>query len=229
MFQVSRRRRRQGAGALHQRQDSANARRPRDDAKGEGDDVFYDGGHVRRDVTVVVEEESHAELQRVGAEFSVLWPGVPLLDALTGFAIDVPTVQRDDKRGKAFVVRADAGDLPVAPDDVWILKGEGMRDASGRRGDLLIRFVVEFPKTLPDEDDRRGRLARCWAAARHNPCHRRSAASSAACSAAAPVARTRLRGGRAPSARVEDLYRAKKRRRYVRFCCLNICVCLFSV
>ena len=31
-----------------------------------------------------------------------------------GLAIDVPTVQRDDKRGKAFVVRADAGDLPGA-------------------------------------------------------------------------------------------------------------------
>ena len=36
--------------------------------KGAGDDVFYDGGHVRRDVTVVVEEESHAELQRVGSD-----------------------------------------------------------------------------------------------------------------------------------------------------------------
>ena len=126
--------------------------------KGAGDDVFYDGGHVRRDVTVIVEEAPHADLQRVGADL-LCAKRVPLLDALTGFAIEVPTLRRDDKRGKAFVVRADAADLPVAPDDVWILKGEGMRDSSGARGDLLIRFVVEFPKTLPDEKDRRGRLA----------------------------------------------------------------------
>ena len=179
--------------------------------KGAGDDVFYDGGHVRRDVTVVVEEESHAELQRVGADL-VCAKRVPLLDALTGFAIDVPTVQRDDKRGKAFVVRADAGDLPVAPDDVWILKGEGMRDASGRRGDLLIRFVVEFPKTLPDEDDRRGRLAPLL---------------GGSSSAPLPPSKRGLFGGlfgggsgggadegsvarRAPKARVEDLYRRRR-------------------
>ena len=124
----------------------------------------------------------------------------------------MPTVQRDDKRGKAFVVRADAGDLPVAPDDVWILKGEGMRDASGRRGDLLIRFVVEFPKTLPDEDDRRARLA---------PLLGGSAA------APAPPSKRGLFGGlfgggsgggadegsvarRAPKARVEELYRRRR-------------------
>ena len=103
-----------------------------------------------------------------------------------------------------------AADLPVAPDDVWVLKGEGMRDASGRRGDLLIRFVVEFPKTLPDEDDRRGRLAPLL---------------GGSSSAPLPPSKRGLFGGlfgsgggadegavarRAPKARVEDLYRRRR-------------------
>ena len=37
--------------------------------KGAGDDVFYDGGHVRRDVTVVVEEESQLTRRFIKALF----------------------------------------------------------------------------------------------------------------------------------------------------------------
>lgn len=178
--------------------------------KGAGDDVFYDGGHVRRDVTVIVEEAPHADLQRVGADL-LCAKRVPLLDALTGFAIEVPTLRRDDKRGKAFVVRADAADLPVAPDDVWILKGEGMRDSSGARGDLLIRFVVEFPKTLPDEKDRRGRLAPLLggSAAAPTPPSKRGLFGGLFGGASADegsVAR------RAPKSRVEELYRRRRAR-----------------
>ena len=187
--------------------------------------MFYDGGHVRRDVTVVVEEESHAELQRAGR--TGVREAVPLLDALTGFAIDVPTVQRDDKRGKAFVVgrrRRPARGARRRLDP----EGEGMRDASGRRGDLLIRFVVEFPKTLPDEDDRRGASLLLGGSRRTLPPSKR--ASSAACSAADPVARTRARGAAAPKARGGSLSAAAARASvfvvYVVF--LSILVCRLS-
>jgi len=77
---------------------------------------------------------------------------------------------------------------------------------------LLIRFVVEFPKTLPDDDDRRGRLAPLL---------------GGSTSAPLPPSKRGLFGGlfgggsgggadegavarRAPKARVEDLYRRRR-------------------
>ena len=60
---------------------------------GAGDDVFFSDGALagRRDLVVVVEEAAHADLQRVGDDLLVA-RRIPLLDALTGFAIRLPTV-----------------------------------------------------------------------------------------------------------------------------------------
>ena len=86
-----------------------------------------------------------------------------------------------------------------------------IQTSSGRRGDLLIRFVVEFPRTLPDEDDRRGRLAPLLGGSATAPL---------------PPSKRGLFGGlfggygggadegsvarRAPKSRVEDLYRRRR-------------------
>ncbi|KAH8063107.1 hypothetical protein JL722_2268 [Aureococcus anophagefferens] len=85
-----------------------------------GDDVFYGSGeHAgRRDVTVIIEEAPRADLQRLGNDLLVA-KRVSLLDALTGFAVDAPTVAKHDPRGRTFRIAAAAEDLPVAPDDVW--------------------------------------------------------------------------------------------------------------
>ncbi|KAH8082107.1 hypothetical protein JL720_8633 [Aureococcus anophagefferens] len=120
-----------------------------------GDDVFYGSGeHAgRRDVTVIIEEAPRADLQRLGDDLLVA-KRVSLLDALTGFAVDAPTVAKHDPRGRTFRIAAAAEDLPVAPDDVWVVKGEGMRDATVARRPF-VRFIVDFP-SAPEGTGRRG-------------------------------------------------------------------------
>ncbi|KAH8065489.1 hypothetical protein JL720_12718 [Aureococcus anophagefferens] len=99
-----------------------------------------------------------ARASRQSASATICWSRVSLLDALTGFAVDAPTVAKHDPRGRTFRIAAAAEDLPVAPDDVWVVKGEGMRDARdpSKRGDLFVRFIVDFPKALPEGTGRRG-------------------------------------------------------------------------
>ncbi|KAJ8600740.1 hypothetical protein CTAYLR_003928 [Chrysophaeum taylorii] len=128
-----------------------------------GDDVFAGSRHLgRRDLVVVVEELPHSDLQRVGQNLFVA-RHVSLIDALTGFAVEVPCLET----GKPLVAAAAKHGLPVVPDDVWVLRGAGMpgrRDPS-RRGDLYVRFVVDFPSRLPrhpqGEAERRRDLAAC--------------------------------------------------------------------
>ena len=75
-----------------------------------GDDVFAGRGDLvgRRDVVVLIEEEPHPDLQRLGKDL-LCARRVPLLDALTGFRVAVPTVARDDVRGKTLDVVANPG------------------------------------------------------------------------------------------------------------------------
>ncbi|EGB10477.1 hypothetical protein AURANDRAFT_23682 [Aureococcus anophagefferens] len=194
-----------------------------------GDDVFYGSGeHAgRRDVTVIIEEAPRADLQRLGDDLLVA-KRVSLLDALTGFAVDAPTVAKHDPRGRTFRIAAAAEDLPVAPDDVWVVKGEGMRDARdpSKRGDLFVRFIVDFPKALPEGDwkARRRALAGLIGGAPDAPAAQPRPASGglfaglfSGLGGAKPVAGTK--GGepagavasRASKAKVDALYRRRPR------------------
>ena len=194
-----------------------------------GDDVFYGSGeHAgRRDVTVIIEEAPRADLQRLGNDLLVA-KRVSLLDALTGFAVDAPTVAKHDPRGRTFRITAAAEDLPVAPDDVWVVKGEGMRDARdpSKRGDLFVRFIVDFPKALPAGDwkARRRALAGLIGGAPDAPAAQPRPASGglfaglfSGLGGAKPVAGTKgdepagAVASRASKAKVDALYRRRPR------------------
>ena len=111
---------------------------------------------------------------------------------------------------------ATGDDLPVAPDDVWVVPGEGMRDGAGKRGDLLIRFVVEFPTRLPASGGDAGETPRARLAAIIGGDASAPAAPSRGLfgglfgSGGGSAAEGAAVASRAPKRRVDDLYRKRR-------------------
>merc|ERR1712060_702676 len=95
----------------------------------------------------VVAEKRHGTFSREGCNL-VHKARVSLADALTGFQVDVPTL---DNR----ILRVNVKDI-VTPDYTKVVKGEGMpctkkRAAAGEaKGDLIMTFDVQFPSSLDD-------------------------------------------------------------------------------
>lgn len=108
--------------------------------EGEGDDI--DRGHAQ-DIVFVIQENKHPNFTREGANL-IHNVKIPLVDALTGFKVDVHTL---DNR----ILRISVKDI-VTQNFVKIVKGEGMPHSKNNsvRGDLLLTFDIEFPKSLSD-------------------------------------------------------------------------------
>lgn len=109
--------------------------------KGEGDE--YAPGSCQ-DVIIVVEEKNHPRFAREGSDL-VVHTSIPLVDALTGFKLDVHTL---DNRH----LRINIKDV-VHSKYSKVIKGEGMPLSKdpGTRGDLVLTFDVVFPKSLSEE------------------------------------------------------------------------------
>jgi len=94
--------------------------------------------------TFVVVEQPHPLYERDGDDL-VHHAKIPLVRALTGCTLELSTL--------------DGRDIIVGVNDVIhagyekVLAGEGMPsyDEPGKRGDLVIKYIVEFPKTLNDQ------------------------------------------------------------------------------
>jgi len=109
--------------------------------KGEGDE--YQPGQAQ-DVIFVVKEKPHPTLKRSGNDL-VFKSKVPLVDALTGFKVDVNTL---DNR----TLRVNVKDV-VHPSYTKIVHGEGMPKPKtpDQRGDLILTFDVVYPSSLSEE------------------------------------------------------------------------------
>lgn len=108
---------------------------------GEGDEVGSTGR--AQDVVFVIREKKHTHFTREGSNL-LFHTQIPLVDALTGCKVDVPTL---DNR----VLRVNVRDL-VNPSYAKIVKNEGMPSSKARdvKGDLIITFDIVFPKDLDD-------------------------------------------------------------------------------
>ena len=99
------------------------------------------------DVIFILSEVPHSTLTRASNNI-VFLAKVSLADALTDCTISVPTLD-----GRQL-------SLPcpevVSPGYEKVIKGEGMPNpkAAGKRGDLLIRFKISFPKFLDEKKKR---------------------------------------------------------------------------
>lgn len=106
-------------------------------------------GHTSRqatsasgDLVVVIQEQPHQHYARCGNDLITI-QRVPLLTALTGGCVQVNKL--DDQ----------SVDVPlttiIAPGSEVVLGGQGMPDPenpAGTHGNLIVRFEVDFPRTL---------------------------------------------------------------------------------
>eukprot|EP00929_Paragymnodinium_shiwhaense_P017712 TRINITY_DN12735_c0_g1_i2.p1 TRINITY_DN12735_c0_g1~~TRINITY_DN12735_c0_g1_i2.p1 ORF type:complete len:354 (+),score=120.64 TRINITY_DN12735_c0_g1_i2:96-1157(+) len=106
---------------------------------GEGDEM---GGGKAQDVVFVVREKKHKIFTREGS--NLLYNAkIPLVDALTGCKIDIPTL---DKR----ILRVNIKDM-VTPTYTKVVHGEGMPNTKqSGKGDLIITFDIIYPTHLGD-------------------------------------------------------------------------------
>lgn len=106
---------------------------------GEGDEIGSTGR--AQDLVFVIREKKHATFTREGSNL-LHHSRIPLVDALTGFKIDIPTL---DNR----ILRVNVRNV-VTPDYAKVVKGEGMPSSKdpGSKGDLVITFDIYFPRAL---------------------------------------------------------------------------------
>lgn len=96
------------------------------------------------DIIFIIDERRHPIFKREGDDLE-LGVEIPLVQALTGCTISVPLLGGDK--------------ITIALDDIIFpgyekrISGQGMpfSKEDGMRGDLLLRFLVEFPEELTEE------------------------------------------------------------------------------
>jgi DnaJ family protein B protein 4 len=98
-------------------------------------------GIIPADITFVLSQKPHPLYTREGNDL-VMTHTLPLKDALCGGEV---TVRTPDGR----TVRVPLTEI-VTPTSVKVVDGEGMplSKSPSRRGDLRIRFKIEFPRSL---------------------------------------------------------------------------------
>lgn len=96
------------------------------------------------DIIFTIDERRHPVFQREGDNLE-LGVEIPLVQALTGCTISVPLLGGDKM--------AISIDDIIYPGYEKCIPGQGMSIAKedGRRGDLSLRFLVEFPTDLSQE------------------------------------------------------------------------------
>ena len=108
--------------------------------KGEGDQK---PGHIPADIVIVIKDKKHPSYTRDKNNNLIFIAKVSLRDALCGNAlVKVPTI---DGQTRSLNIRN-----PIQPGAVRTLQGEGLplSKAPSKRGDLIIDFDIQFPKTL---------------------------------------------------------------------------------
>nr|GLL28690.1 hypothetical protein DM860_012942 [Ipomoea trifida]GME16154.1 DnaJ protein homolog 1-like [Ipomoea batatas] len=102
-------------------------------------------GMLPADVIFTIEEKIHPVFKREGDDLE-LGVEIPLVQALTGCTITVPLLGDES-------MTLELDDI-IYPGYEMTVPGQGMpkpKDFEGQRGDLLLKFLVEFPTDLSDE------------------------------------------------------------------------------
>jgi len=111
---------------------------------GEGDEIASSG--KAQDIIFVIREKKHSIFTREGSNL-LHYRKIPLVDALTGFKVDVPMLDSSER-----VLRVNVRDM-VTPTYTKVVKGEGMpcSKSPSEKGDLIITFDIVYPKTLSED------------------------------------------------------------------------------
>lgn len=105
-------------------------------------------GFLPADVIFVIEEKKHPLYTRDSDDLE-LCVEIPLVDALTGCSIPIPLLGGENK-ALAFE------NTIIYHGYEKVIKGQGMPNAkkNGSRGDLRVKFLIDFPKNLTAEQRR---------------------------------------------------------------------------
>lgn len=97
-------------------------------------------GLIPGDIVFVLEEKPHSAFSRRGDDL-IFRHRVPLADALCGTTVEFTHLDGDPRRVQVAE--------PAAPGRKKLVRGDGMPNSkTGRKGDLIIEFDVEFPRAL---------------------------------------------------------------------------------
>ncbi|KAL5789733.1 hypothetical protein ACOSQ2_004621 [Xanthoceras sorbifolium] len=102
-------------------------------------------GYLPADIIFLIDEKRHPLFNREGDNLEIAVE-IPLVQALTGCSLSVP------------LLGGEKMSLSVIEDIIFpgyekIIKGQGMPNPkeAGKRGDLIVKFLVNFPTELSDE------------------------------------------------------------------------------
>ncbi|MED6143172.1 hypothetical protein PIB30_003876 [Stylosanthes scabra] len=111
--------------------------------EGKGDEK---PGYLPADIVFIIEEKKHHLFSREGNNDLEICIEIPLGDALTGCSLPIP-VLGGEKLTLSFE------NTVIYPGYVKVIEGQGMPipKNEGKRGDLYVKFLVDFPKELSDE------------------------------------------------------------------------------
>ena len=110
----------------------------------EGDEIGSTG--KAQDVLFVIREKRHPVFTREGSNL-LHHRQIPLVDALTGFKVDVKMLDASER-----ILRVNVRDM-VSPNYTKVVKGEGMPSSKSPvdKGDLIITFDIVYPKALSED------------------------------------------------------------------------------
>ncbi|KAI9103643.1 hypothetical protein K1719_023266 [Acacia pycnantha] len=109
------------------------------------DVIKHPGIIVQEEETLKIED--HPLFTRDGQNLEVRVE-IPLVNALTGCSLQVPLIEEGETMTVSFE------DTVIFPGFQKVIEGKGMpnlKQQDGRRGDLLIKFLINFPTELSDE------------------------------------------------------------------------------
>ena len=102
-------------------------------------------GYLPSDIVFLIDEKKHPLFRREGNDLEICVE-IPLVDALTGCFISIPLLGGENM-GLSFENNV------IYPGYEKVIKGQGMPNPknNGIRGDLHVKFFIEFPTELSEE------------------------------------------------------------------------------
>ncbi|KAJ1419975.1 HSP40/DnaJ peptide-binding [Sesbania bispinosa] len=102
-------------------------------------------GYLPADIVFLVDEKKHPLFMRDGNDLEICLE-IPLVDALTGCSIPIPLLGGEN-------MTLSFENTVIYPGYEKVIKGQGMPNPknNGTRGDLHVKFLIDFPTELSDE------------------------------------------------------------------------------
>ncbi|TKY71355.1 DnaJ-like subfamily B member 13 [Spatholobus suberectus] len=102
-------------------------------------------GYLPADIVFLIDEKKHPFFRRDGIDLEICVE-IPLVDALTGCSISIPLLGGEN-------MSLSFENIVIYPGYEKVIKGQGMPNPknNGIRGDLHVKFLIDFPTELTEE------------------------------------------------------------------------------